>query len=63
MLESILPHWTHITWVPSNATRLQRYLIRRMREGKNMTTSILVGGKATRRRNVPLRRQVRPVEV
>ena len=35
-LVELLENWTHITWVPSNATRLQRLLMRRMRRTWNV---------------------------
>ena len=35
-LVELLENWTHITWVPSNATRLQRLLMRRMRKTWNV---------------------------
>jgi hypothetical protein len=36
LLETLLPKWTHITYIPSNSTRLQRFLMQRMR-GVNVT--------------------------
>ena len=59
MLEGLLPNWTHITWVPSNTTRLQRYLLRRMR-GENTSRRIFTKSS---RRGLPLMREVQPVEV
>ena len=69
MLNTIIDNWTGVTWVPSNSTRLQRYLMQRMAMGGANATdnatrlaikaSLLVGG----RKRVPMVRQAAPVDV
>ena len=42
MLDKVIDKWTGVTWVPSNSTRLQRYLMRRLRGEASLLANVSV---------------------
>ena len=57
-LDFLLPRWSGLSWIPSNSTRLQRFLMRKMRGEQDANETKLPKWWST----TPLQRQAVPVE-